>query len=585
MKKNFFSKKISRRKFLEISALATAGVITGFPTVKASTPTAELILINGKIITVDAQDSIMEGVAVRGGKIIDTGAAKKISQYIGTQTKVIDLKGKTVTPGLIDSHAHLPFFGQRENGWFVKLQGMESKEEIMATLAQKARKLPKGEWISAWGIEDISLSYLDKDDLDKVTKEHPMLVVHTTGQWGFANSPALKIAGIDGNTKSPPGSIVEMKLFQKEPTGLLAHYPALQLVRNHMPEPSDEQAKDALLFAAKLYAAEGVTSVHDNFFMLGAPHFHRAYFELVQSGKMPVRIKIWPYFPNISVASQVFKSLFTSDEQSPSRIQELVRYKKASPGLFASMWGGFKLAIDGVSLWYGSARVFPMHKTEDLHAMVKLFHQAGHQISIHAVGDMAVDIILNAIEVSLKEYPRHDHRHRIEHVIIPPAGSLERIKRLGVVISTHPQWIYSWVDMWRMKNKAGAIPLNSYLKEGIPVAFGADPPAFPLYQPQIALWQAIKRTTKAGSRLDSAESISIQEALKMQTMGSAYSGFQEREIGSIEIGKLADMVVWDRDYYSVSKDEIKDVKAVMTFVGGKIVYDKEGGLIYKFRVS
>ncbi len=469
-------------------------------------------------------------------------------------------------------------FGQRENGWFVKIQGMESKEEIMETLAQKARKLPKGEWISAWGIEDVSLSYLDKDDLDKVTKEHPMLVVHTTGQWGFANSLALKIAGIDGNTKSPPGSMVEMKLFQKEPTGLLAHYPALQLVRNHMPEPSDEQAKDALLFAAKLYAAEGVTSVHDNFFMLGTPHNHRAYFELVQAGKMPVRIKIWPYFPNLSVASQVFKSLFTSDEQqSSSRIQELVRYKKASPGLFASMWGGFKLAIDGVPLWYGSPRVYPMHKTEDLHAMVKLFHQAGHQISIHASGDMAVDIILNAIEASLKEYPRQDHRHRIEHAIIPQAGSLERIKRLGVVVSTHPQFIYSWGDKWSMKNRAVAIPLKSYLKEGIPVALGADPPAFPLYQPQIALWQAIKRTTKAGSRLDSAESISIQEALKMQTMGSAYSGFQERETGSIEKGKYADMVVWDSDYYSVSKDQIKDVKAVMTFVGGKIVYEKRGG--------
>jgi predicted amidohydrolase YtcJ len=576
MTKNNSSKKISRRKFLEISALATAGVLTGFPTVKASTPTAELILINGKIITVDAKDSIMEGVAVRGGKIIDTGITKKISQYIGTQTKVIDLQGKTVTPGLIDSHAHLPPFGQRENGWFVKLQGMDSKEEIRETLAQKARTLPKGEWISAWGIEDLSLSYFDKEDLDKVTKEHPMLVVHTSGQWGFANSLAFKKAGIDGNTKSPPGSKVEMKLFQEEPTGALVHYPALDLVRKYMPVPTDEQAKEALLFAANLYAAEGVTAVHDNFFGLGTPHNHRAYFELVQASKMPVRIKIWPYFPNLSVASHVFKSLFTSDEQSPSRIQELVRYKKEFPKLFSSMWGGFKIAIDGVALWYGSPRGIPMHKTEDLHAMVKLFHQAGHQISIHAAGDMAVDIILNAIEISLKEYPRQDHRHRIEHVLIPQAGSLERIKRLGVLISTHPQWIYSWGDKWRMKNKAGAIPLNSYLKEGIPVAFGADPPAFPLYQPQIALWQAIKRTTKAGSRLDSAESISIQEALRIQTMGSAYAAFQEKEIGSIEIGKLADMAVWDNDYYSVSTDQIKDVKAIMTFMGGKIVYEKRG---------
>jgi predicted amidohydrolase YtcJ len=240
------------------------------------------------------------------------------------------------------------------------------------------------------------------------------------------------------------------------------------------------------------------------------------------------------------------------------------------------MWGGFKIAIDGVSLWYGSPRGIPLHKPEDVHAMVKLFHQAGHQISIHAVGDRAVDIILNAIELSLKEYPRQDHRHRIEHAISPQSDSLERIKRLGIVVSTHPQFIYSWGDNWKMKNTAVAIPLNSYLKKGIPVAFGADPPAFPLYQPQIALWQAIKRTTKAGSRLDSAESISIQDAIKIQTMGSAYSGFQEREIGSIEIGKFADMAVWDRDYYSISKDEIKDVKAIMTFVGGGKLCMKRG---------
>jgi predicted amidohydrolase YtcJ len=241
------------------------------------------------------------------------------------------------------------------------------------------------------------------------------------------------------------------------------------------------------------------------------------------------------------------------------------------------MWGGFKIAIDGLALWYSSPRGFPMHKTEDLQAMVNLFHQSGQQISIHAAGDIAVDIILNAIKTSLKEYPRQDHRHRIEHALIPQASSLELIKRMGVVVSTHPQWIYSWGDKWRMKNTAGAIPLNSYLKEGIPAAFGADPPAFPLYQPQIALWQATKRTTKAGVRLDSAESISIQKALRIQTMGSAYAGFQEREIGSIETGKLADMVVWDSDYYTVSTDQIKDVKAVMTFVGGKIMYEKRNG--------
>mgnify|MGYP001221598389 CR=1 FL=1 len=576
MSKNKLIKKISRRKFLKISAaVVAAGTFAGIPNIQASATDADLVLNNGKILTVDAQNSVCESIAIKNGKILDTGTTEKINQYIGIKTQVVDLQGKTVTPGLIDSHAHLPPFGQRENGWLVKLQGLGSKEEIIDTLAQKARNLPYGEWISAWGIEDFSLSYFDKESLDKITKDHPMLVVHTTGQWGFANSLALKIANVDANTKSPPGSRVEKSIFGNEPTGALIHYPALQLVRDRMPVPTDEQAKDALLYAANLYAAEGVTTVHDNFFMLGTTYNHRAYFDSVQAGILPVRIKIWPYFPSLAVANRVFKSLFSSEKNIQPGPPVLNYYKKEAPQLFASLWGGFKLAIDGVPLWHGSSRVVLMHKPEDLQAMIKLFHQSGQQISIHAAGDMAVDIILNELETALKEYPRQDHRHRIEHAILPQSSSLERIKRLGVVISTHPQFIFSWGDAWRMKNKEVAIPLKSYLDTGIPVAFGADPPAFPAYQPQIALWQAIKRTTREGLRLDAAESISIQHALRMQTMGSAYAAFQEKEIGSLEKGKLADMVIWNKNYYSISTDEIKEVKALATFVGGKIVYEKK----------
>ena len=570
-------KKMNRRDFLKACGLVTAGSVTGFLRVEASIPTAELVLTNGKMITVDSRDSTAEAAAIRSGKIIAVGSRETISKYIGSETKVIDLKGKTVTPGLIDSHAHLPPFGQRENGWFVKLQGLNSKEEIMEALAQNARKTPKGDWISAWGVEDLSLSYLDKDDLDRVTKEHPVLAVHTTGQWGFANSLALKIAGIARDTMAPPGSKVEMNPFKKEPTGLLLHYPALDLVRKHMPVPDDQQAKDAILFAANLYAAEGVTAVHDNFFMLGTPHFHRGYFELIQSGKMPIRIKIWPYFPNFEVASNVFKALFETGELHPaSRIKELILLRKESPGLFASIWGGFKMAVDGVPLWYGRRQGFPMHKTEELLAMMKLFHRADHQVSIHASGDQAVDLILDAIEAALKEYPRNDHRHRIEHAISPRLSSLERIRKLGVVVSTHPQFIFAWGDKWGgLKNRTGVIPLKSYIKKGIPLAIGADPPAFPIYRPQVALWQAGARITQKGYRFEPAESISIQEALRIQTMGSAYSGFQEKEIGSIEKGKWADMVVWNQDFYTIPKDQIKDVKALLTIVGGKIVYQKE----------
>jgi len=575
-------KEMNRREFLKISGLATLGILGGHIRIEAATSTAQLVLINGKIITVDTSGSIEQAVAVKNGKIVDVGETKKISRYIGKGTRVIDLKGKTVTPGLIDSHAHLPFFGLRENGWFLNLQGIRSKEEILDLLAQKAGKTPKGEWVSAWGVESMSMSYLSREDLDRVSKSHPMLVVFTGGQWGFANSYALKIAGIDQDTPDPPGGRIGKSFLDDAPDGSLANYPALNLVRKHMPLPNDAQSRDALLYAARRYAAEGVTTVHDNFFSLGTPHFHRAYFDTVRNGQMPLRIKLWPYIPNSYIGKRVQYALFESDEFYPqSKIKDLISYKRKYPELFNSLWGGFKMAVDGAGggLWYFNPYAIPLHKPEELHKMFRIFHKAGHQVSVHAVGNKAVDQLLDAIEASLKKQPREDHRHRIEHALGPRTNSIERMKRLGVVVCTHPQWLFGWGDKWqglqRREDEIGVIPLRSYLKSGITVAMGADPPAFPIYQPQFALWQAGARVTRDGYQYNPSEGISIQEALRAQTMGGAYAGFQEKEIGSIEKGKEADMVVWDRDFYTIPQDEIRNVKAEVTMVGGKIVHRSE----------
>jgi predicted amidohydrolase YtcJ len=590
MEKNTL-KRIGRRDFLRISGLTAAGLLAGCTRIEASTPSADLVLTNGKVITIDPVNSMSRSVAIKQGKILDLGGNEKISQYIGPGTKVLDLMGKTVTPGLIDSHAHLPFFGLRENGWFLKLQGVSSKDEILGLLARRAGKTPRGEWISAWGVESLSLSYLNKDDLDRVTTEHPMLVVFTGGQWGFANSRALSIAGINRYTPHPSGSRIGKDPATGEPTGLLIHYPALHLVRRHMPVPDDDQAEDALLFAAKLYAAEGVTAVHDNFFSLGAPCFHRAYFRLAALGKMPLRTKLWAYMPDFHIAARVFHALFESrDLYSTSKIKDLIFHNRENPELFASLWGGFKMAVDGggpTSHWYGKPGVC-LHEPKELYEMFQLFHRAGHQVSVHAVGDHAVDSILDVMEAGDRDYPRQGHRHRIEHALSPRTPSLERMNRLGVVISTHPQWFSAWGDKWgglKMREDFfGVIPLKSYLKTDISLAIGADPPAFPVYQPQVALSEAVNRVTRGGYQFDSTESISIREALKIQTMGSAYAGFQEHEIGSIEKGKLADMVIWDRDFYTVPSNEIKDVKAEMTILGGKIVFRRhQTGLSRKMR--
>ncbi len=574
----------SRREFLKRSGLAFASIITGQTRIEGATQTADLVLTNGKFITVDTKDSIAQAIAVRNGRILDVGSNEAIRQYIGHETNVVDLHGRTVTPGLIDSHAHLPVFGFRENGVWVNLQSSGSKEEILDAIAARAKQIPSGEWIYAWGIQDITFSFMDRHDLDRVSRDHPILAVHTGGQWGFANTLALQLSGIDQNTPDPAGAQIG-KDSGGNPTGLLIHYPALYLVRRKLPVPSNARYAEALSFAAGLYAGEGVTTVHDNFFFvaeMSSANPAEAYLDSLESNKIPIRVKLWPYIPNVREARRATKELFSNRDPDPnSDYRTLSLCKKEKTSFFFNVWGGWKIAADGggpSALFYRNPSGLPMHHEKDFQEMVTLFHKTGQQISVHAVGDRAVDLTVSAFIQALKAEPRKDHRHRIEHALSPTIKARDLIAKSRVVVSTHPQWIYKWFDKAPLPKyldrERGTVPLKSFLDRDIPVAFGADPPAFPLYRPQVALWQAMARITEKGYRFSSLESISIKKALRCQTMGSAYAAFQEREIGSIEKGKFADLVVWDKDIYAVGVDEIKDLKAEATLVGGKVVYGK-----------
>lgn len=571
---------MNRRQFLKSSALTAAGLLAGFPRIEASVPAAEMILINGRIHTVDPEDSITEAIAVRGGRILAVGSTPHVRAFAGPDTAMIDLQGKTVTPGLIDSHAHLPPFGSRELLW-VKLQGIQSKEKLLESIAARAEKVEPGSFINAWGMESNELAFLNRHDLDGVTTKHPVLVVHTTGQWGVANSAALKLAGVNQSTVSPAGSRVE-KGFTGEPTGLLVHYPALYLVRRVIPPPNAARMKSVIGHAAELYSREGVTSIHDNFFMvtgMSSVESSRLYFDLAASGQLPVRVKIWPYLPTLTDTRDAVAELSGAGKPNPvSPFHELGDMKRTDPEAFARVWGGLKIAIDGsgpTAGWSRNPGALMLHSPADLRQMVDTIHRAGQQISVHATGDQAVDTMLDAFEAAQQAYPRPDPRHRIEHAILPAAPSFRRIRKAGVIVSTHPQFIFAWGDRWSGMRKAEFIPVHSFLENRIPLAFGADPPAFPLWQPQIALWQAVARVTKGGSRFASGESISIKQSLRIHTLGGAYASFQEHDLGSLEKGKLADMVVWDRDFLTIPTEEIRDAKALMTIVGGKIVFEPE----------
>ena len=364
---------IDRRTFLKLLGTVSAAPLLRPLSVVAVQPEASMILFNGRIITVDGSDSVAEAIAVRGDRILAVGSTPRVKSFAGRDSMLIDLQGKAVTPGLIDSHAHLPPFGSRELYW-VKLQGIESKEEILELIAARAEKTLEGAFINAWGVESDDFAFMNRRDLDEVTTRHPVLVVHTTGQWGFANSAALELGGVNQATVSPPGSLIE-KGPRGEPTGLLVHYPALYLVRSAIPPPTAEQMERGISHAAALYSQEGVTSVHDNFFMvtgMSSVESARLYFNLAASGRLPLRLKIWPYLPTLPDTLDAVAELFTAGKpNTASPFYEVGEMKRSDPASFARVWGGLKIAVDGsgpTAGWSRNPNALMLHSPAELRA-------------------------------------------------------------------------------------------------------------------------------------------------------------------------------------------------------------------------
>jgi predicted amidohydrolase YtcJ len=600
------SPRPDRRNFLKnavgLIGAAAGATLTARPVTAAATPTADLVLIRGRVLPPGDRGRPAAAVAVKGERILAVGDDQQIRRYIGRQTRRLDLAGKAVTPGLIDTHAHLPFFGLRENGFLLNLQGITDKQRVLAVLSDKAARTAAGQWIHAWGIESQSLEYLDRAQLDRISRRHPILVVHTGGQWAFANTRALAIGRVGPNTPDPPGSRIA-KDVSGQPTGLLIHYPAINLVRRHCMRLTPEQTRQAILFAARLYAEQGVTSVHDNFMHVFRAGVIRAYGQLTDEGRLPVRVKMYAYLPNLPAAVASCGLTWPQAKVPGSEVERALGYLGRGFGqsawvrrwlemglpyfktyhrrLFDRMWGGYKMAVDGggaTTMWYRKPGI-ALHRTDHLEAMVDLCHRAGQQISVHAGGDQAVDLILSAFAKALQKIPRRDHRHRIEHAIRPTAAAFRRMAQLGIIVCTHPQWLWAWGDKFRRvesplsaSSGKSPIPLKTFLDHGVNLCFGADPPAHPEHRPQIALWQAATRISRGKYAFDKSEAISTRQALTIQTRGGAFAGFDERDLGVIAPGRLADLAVWDVDLWRAGPEQVRRARAVMTIVGGRVVH-------------
>jgi len=526
----------------------------------AGAETADLVLINGKIITVDPQDRIVQAVAAKAGLITAIGTTQEISAFIGPNTKVIDLAGQTVTPGMIDSHTHLAHYGQTELG-SVSLRPPEvtSIAGLVAAMAERIKNTPAGDWVLGEGFFELAEKRNPtRTDLDPVSPNNPVFVTSLGGHFGTANSRALQVAGIDRNTPDPVGGFIQRDPTTGEPTGELWNHQAMDLVRTFMPPSTREEYTREILFAQDRYLAEGLTGFHDN----NTKGMNR----LLGYKDAENAIKLRGYL------------MFNVERESDATIA--LQNTKLYKGPMVT-YNGHKFLLDGqapTSFTYephpGVSWDKPTWNPDTLKRLVKDLHRDGRQLSFHVMGDAAIDLALDAIQEALTDSPRPNHRHRLEHVGIPRTTSIQRIKQMGVVVVTQPAIINLSGDAlayyWSGERLDRLVPIKTLLDAGIPVGLSSDFPEVVDLSPQLTLWGAVTRLSETGKLMTPGERITIQQALRAHTMGSAFAAFEENQKGSIEVGKLADFTVWSGDLYTVPSDQIKDLRAVMTIVGGRV---------------
>ena len=552
-------------------------------------PPPELILFHGRILTVDAQDSIAAGVAIRDGKIVALGTDREILRLAGPTTRRIDLHGRTATPGLIDSHAHIADGGVGEL-YHVDLSDASSVAEVVRRVQARIAALRPGEWLLGDGWDEGKLAerrYVTAADLDPVSAHNPVWLTHTTGHYGTANSAALKLAKISAASEDPPAGTIDRDAA-RAPTGVLKES-AQDAVINLIPPPTALQQRNGILKSIDDLHREGVTGVKDP--DIGQPVWD-AYRELLREGKLSEHVCVlWHAGSTLASAQAALASI----QRAPRPPQSLGDGRLLSCGakIYMDGSGGGRTAWMTQEWHKNSTDIdrgnfgYPSTDPEVYRQMVALFHRAGVHVGTHAIGDRAIDWVVDTYAQVLGETPTVGLRHSIIHANIPSDHALKTMAELQARYDAgYPEaqapfmwWIGdTYAGNFGPERALRLVPLNTYLKMGIRWGGGSDYPVTPLAA-RYGLWASVERETLKGTYgahpFGTAESVDIHAALRSYTAWGARQLFLEDRIGSLEVGKDADIAVWDRDMYTMPAAQLRNLKCTMTLFQGRVVYDSK----------
>jgi len=535
----------------------------------------DLILFNGRVFTLDDGSTVAQAVAVKDGRITAVGGDAEIEDLSGLGTRHMDLGGRAVIPGIFDSHNHLMEVGAKLSQ--IRLDECGSPEEMMELVRQRAKDTPPGEWIvgQGWNEGNFSDGQLPtRHDIDPATSEHPVILMRFFNT-DVVNSYALRLAGVDRRTPDPEGGKIGRDAGG-EPNGLL-RASAKTLVRPLVPRPTVEQMKESLRLACGKMHRFGITSVVEPGL---EPEEIRAYQSFYQDGELSVRVNLMP----------VWHGFHDGD------IEEVLDYRAKELGIYSGLgneWlrmGGLKMAIDGGTTPHTAYMYEPYEGDTELvafnrlplDALYRYFRTAqelGWDVGIHCCGDHAQDMAVDTFAQVAREVPRSDAHHNIIHAYFPTPNALDRMAEYSIAAVLQPTFIYWEGDLLfrdvgerRAQNYK---PARKYLDRGVVVTASSDVTSTVSANPFIALYALVTRKNKLGQLIAPHEAISREEALRAYTASGTWLTREEHLKGTIEVGKLADMAVLNRDYFSVPDEEIKEVQVDMTIVDGKVVWQRE----------
>ena len=553
----------------------------------------DLILVNGTIITVDARDHIAEAVAIRGERIVAVGDTSFIDSLAGPNTQRIDLAGRTVTPGLLDAHAHFsPSQFNRPDILDLSHPQVKSIKDVQEAIAGRAKEIQPGGWIQGRGWDEgklVERRLITAQDLDNIAPAHLIWLSHTTGHYGVANATALRLADIQSERPDPPSGTIDRDAGG-QPTGVLKET-AQDLVTALIPPLTEAEMEWGIREMARAFNAEGMTGVKD-------PEIYdpawEAYRRVLANDELTVRVfTLWYGGRSVDEA----RELIAKQARMP-RPYEANADDRLIPGgvkLYADGSGGARTAwmyddwnVDYTGVDKGN-RGYPNIDPDTLREMIGMYHDAGLHIGTHAIGDRAIDLVVNSYADAIRRTPKYGLRHAIIHCNVPTTHALNvmaALQREHDAGYPEPSATFTW---WIGDTYAGNFggrsrrlnPFVTFQKRGILWANGSDYSVTP-FPARYGIWAAVTRQPAlgiyGGDPFGFEEAVDVRTALRAVTIWAARQMFLETKIGSIEVGKYADLAVWDRNLYQVSTSDLKEMRCELTLFSGKIVYQRDSML-------